>query len=154
MKDVKDYVCTLEQAKRLKELGVNQDSLYMYNLWTHDDGSFETELVATSFLKKLMGITRGVTFNMADVSQDEYPRWAAFTSQELAEIISNQCRYFIQKDGFNTFYALDRRAEYGIEFRHELIRYELPLKNIKSEAQVRAEFLIYLLENTNEKTQM
>ena len=31
MKKLKDYACTFKQAKRLKELGINQDSLFCYN---------------------------------------------------------------------------------------------------------------------------
>jgi hypothetical protein len=41
MKEFKNYTCTLEQAKKLKEFGIEQDSLF---LWEHKIGKIKKNL--------------------------------------------------------------------------------------------------------------
>lgn len=63
MKEIKDYVCTFPQAKRLKELGVEQESLFC--IYTNGEIILGKDPIALS----------------------------AFTSQELAEIIKKYVSY-------------------------------------------------------------
>lgn len=123
MKDIKQYTCTLDQAKKLKDIGVYQDSFHYYC-------PIELPVCGNNILY-------GIEF------MPKYPShlsYSAFTSQELAELIDEvvlelgsqwkQDKQLIVKSYYFIFY-LDG----------------LVIKEIKSksEAQARAEFLINLL---------
>lgn len=126
MKNIEDYVCTLAQAEKLKELGVEQDSLY----WWNGTG---------------IGM---VTLNneKADWSENilQYKSYSAFTSQELGEIIATTgtglCNDMVKKSSDEEFYFFDIYDTY----EHKIL---FVTNYAKTEAQARAEFLIYLLEN-------
>lgn len=68
-KEIESYVCSFEQAKKLKDLGVEQDSLFW---WTHN--------------KKLISWK---IMNRKPEPIDRYDFCSAFTSQELEGLIMN-----------------------------------------------------------------
>jgi len=130
MKDIQQYVITIEQAKRLKELGVEQNSLYF---WFQDTQHPIAMLIPYNqrfeegFLREYL--------------------YSAFTSQELGELIS-EIHYFPWKqqilrkptgDLHTTFHEI-----YEI---NEFIPDDVDIYN---EAQARAEFLIHLLTKDKE----
>lgn len=69
--ELKDQVCTLEQAKRLKELGVGQDGYF----------SWASDIVHGVIIRPI----RAYTINSTD-----RPFYAAFTASELGEILPSE----------------------------------------------------------------
>jgi hypothetical protein len=76
MKQIKDYVCTLEQAKRLKELNVEQDSLYWYSKININVKEFTLSINKEFY--------EGINYS-------------AFISQELGELIFAHLKLFPYK---------------------------------------------------------
>lgn len=123
MKQLENYVCTLEQSKKLKELEVEQDSLFYWIA----DGNLSAQLVRDpKFVEAL-----------------ELSCWAAFTSQELGKLIREFLPYFSHLNGgsFGEFLYIGNK-DGSCNMVHSSI---FPTENT-NEAQARAEFLIYLLE--------
>jgi hypothetical protein len=125
MKNLENYVCTLEQSKKLCELGVEQSEALYH--WVEGNYLMRNE-------------------ERNDMPPNWYPSkriGAAFTNQELGELINDEIseyNYSIwQECTANPFCWMK-------EVDCNLLVFE---KTSKSEAQARAEFLIYLLENKN-----
>jgi hypothetical protein len=132
MKNLENYVCTLEQAKRLKELGVEQDSLFIYMQSFHE-----------------------AIYTLVNANNNFLPRpedYSAFTSQELGEMISTlfpdlRVAQTLKKD---REYESDEKEGYLFLKEHcsgmWLECAEIYTSYANTEAQARAEFLIYILE--------
>lgn len=125
MKQIENYVCTPGQAKRLKELGVEQESLYYFCTQESDADLRKRYISATEESHKQSSLD-SMTWLHADIElrpkillTRKVDSYSAFTSQELKELIDE-----IDTAPDTYFYS-----------------------SLKSEAQWRAEFLIYLLEN-------
>jgi hypothetical protein len=125
---IENYVCTLEQAKRLKELGVEQNGLFH---WVENKSS---------------------AFVTTPLSEPSDKTISAFTSQELGEMISIsfpelRVAQTLKKD---TEYEDDEKEGYLFLEEHcsgmWLECAEIYTSYENTEAQARAEFLIYLLE--------
>jgi hypothetical protein len=122
--DLQNQVCSLESAKKLKELGVKQESLFY---WQH----------LTDF-----SISKGMDFKpelnykkQGYAGASIWEETSAFTVAELGEMLP--------KD-----YCLSGKTEYGEPFR----AFWCGLENIswfwdETEAEARALMLICLLEN-------
>lgn len=84
MKELKNYVCTLEQGKKLEELSVGHNSLFY---WIYNGKS------GYSNLKLNIEIDKKNNFAIKEKINDDgwidYKVCPAFTSQELIEIIVN-----------------------------------------------------------------
>lgn len=123
---LENYVCTLEQAKKLKELAVKQEDALYY--WV-GDGYLERN-------EEKPWLFQGYESNER--------LGAAFTSQELCELIDE----FVDKnDNFWTYKKVFGKDK---SFYYFFIDYEKDSRisfTFNSEAQARAEFLIHLLEN-------
>lgn len=128
-------VVSLELAKKLKELGVKQES---YFAWFYDDGMSEWEL----------------SRYQDDWPKDEWPandirQYSAFTVAELGELLpvafadsemrSIAVNFGRYSGGWSVGY------KYLVKRRGE--KQTLHRKQAASEADARAEMLIYLLEN-------
>lgn len=117
---LEDQVCSLELAKKLKELGVKQDGLFTWYEW---NGSY---------------IVRFVDWSPEISGQMPY---SAFSSAELGEILPNNIneRYLTchtcSRNGWWASYS-DGREEHDITVFWG-----------NSEANARAKMLIHLLEN-------
>jgi hypothetical protein len=129
MKEIEKYVCTLQQAKRLAELGVEQNSLFYWNCCVEP----------ASVLPDI-------------VFEKNKPIYSAFTSQELGEL--NE----ITKGWFNQLRVIDTSNKHlGFSFNHfvhenNISRTVTSVNSFfTSEAQARAEFLIHLLDNKEVK---
>ena len=122
--DLKNQVCSLELAKRLKELGVKQESL-----WWWRDGA---------------GVCLRCTLYPAQFdTQDVYQAYAAFTVAELGEMLP-----FDPRDDQDDIvpHVNDNKKRHGkwtITYYAEGVYHEMA----PSEADARAAMLIYLLEN-------
>jgi hypothetical protein len=120
--NLEQQVCSLELAKRLKELGVKQDSLFYWHTGIVPQGLVTKEWVSER-----------------NVSASTY---SAFTVAELGELLPRK----ITKGGWDYFLICttggkikDIRYERDGESAHSLGEY--------TEADARAKMLIHLLEN-------
>ncbi len=120
---IEEQVTSLELSKRLKELGVKQESYFSHDL------------------------TRGLIANSKYVASHSQLEWiSAFTVAELGEMLpdfiesENQILCLIQKKVKETWYV---RYEY--QNKHSIRAIVNFQEN--SEANARAKMLVYLLEN-------
>ncbi len=118
---LEDQVCSLELSKRLKELGVKQDSLFY---------RFGDERQQYIFCKYYEQYSPNVNLNMAD-------GYSAFTVAELGEMLP---RGICQYDKLNSIYEPEFKtyAVFLPDTKHIITDY--------NEANARAKMLIYLLE--------
>lgn len=127
---LQDQVCTLEQAKRLKELGVEQVGAIFYH----------------SHIWNVSWQIRQARF-----ADESFPYFAAFTVAELGLMLPKEFQYkgtkcYIQIWLQNAagFSACINKIDWfdGQEIHPEIARHT----NFKSEAELRASMLIYMLE--------
>lgn len=123
-------VCSLELSKRLKELGVKQESAFQ---WVpYPDGSTK---YGEWYLQAVpMRDGKGI-YNMTGVS--------AFTVAELGELLPDIPHYRLRIEKIG--------SSWGVQFR--AVSYDAPHGEVlfawaaSTEADARAKMLIYLLEN-------
>lgn len=133
---LEDQVCSFESAKRLKELGVKQDSIW-YWLYNNEENSYigsPLQMISDEFLCDLTwdainGITHKV-YTYKDYNHDIY---SAFTASELGRLLKKY-------DGDKKIIWKRNRLDY-----HKESIYKRPVN--ENEAEARANMLIYLLEN-------
>jgi hypothetical protein len=117
---LENQVCSLELAKRLKELGVKQDSLFC---WTTD---LDIEFLPTDI-------------------RNDHVVIAAFTVAELGEMLPKEINgfFFTQIPTINNeWYLFYRHAFSTMNLDNEEI-----YSDDENEANARAKMLIYLIEN-------
>lgn len=145
MKDIKDYVCTLKQAKKLKELGVEQDSLFWFA-----ENAKKLMILKNIEKKQLIDLT---VINDDITVGSKYYFYSAFTSQELGELIDKNIKnehlieHSIQTNEFRIYninYAEPQTSYIDIDL--------LFTSTTSTEAQARADYFIYLLENNKSFT--
>ena len=122
--NLEEQVCSLELAKRLKELGVKQES-YFY--WTEYANGFELRPIG------IKGGLIGVMLEKAHIESRVIPKGciSAFTVAELGEML---------KEHINQFRSIDEKGAWCVWHPNTTRRH-------KNEAEARALMLIYLLEN-------
>jgi hypothetical protein len=160
-KILKNYTCTLEQAKRLKKLGVQQDSLSWYaipdslistyiDIYENTFIAYETgETKRLPNYKYTIDIPREIhvlSYNDIKWLNNEMSVYceilcSAFTSQELGELISNLCDA-LKEGWYQTMELKTKIDDYYFWVDGEIV-FSI---GSPSEAQVRAAFLIYKLE--------
>lgn len=135
---LEQQVTSLELSKKLKELGVKQDSLYRWWQEEKNFGKFSIEC--------------GSTIGISDSRRGEcIPMYSAFTVAELGEMLPEKIRRKVEYSGETENYFLEIYPSEDIwEVRYQYYYYE-PSDSFKekdkSEANARAKMLIYLLEN-------
>jgi hypothetical protein len=141
MKQLENYVCTLTQAKRLKELGIEQDSFVEQNslfYFTPEELTFDATYEESQY-QKYNSDYEGIIITTVYLSEwdNSLSSIPAFTSQELEELIVKEL------GPFTTFTqsVANESMFYFILSEQNDVKY-----NYDSEAHARAEFLIYLLE--------
>lgn len=134
---LEDQVCSLELAKKLKELGVKQES-YFY--WSCD------HINTTQH-----GLSR---YNLHDGIESNSENWSAFTVAELGEIlkdirfpmgtwIGEKCYQFLSIKCSMLSVWLQHDFDAGFSEKQETV-----FKAVNdTEANMRAKMLIYLIEN-------
>lgn len=120
--ELKDIVCSLEHAKRLKELGVKQDSLFYWDAW-YVGGKFRNADLAAS----RMGYENNETLSCENYS--------AFTASELGEMLPAMISTIRETDGHWSFVHGDN------------ISIDIKSFPIYKEVDARAQLLIHLIEN-------
>ena len=137
-------VCSLELAKKLKELGVEQESVF----WYVDVDGYDSELVIEEYLIP----KKGFFFN-----KKEKGGISAFTGAELGEMLPKQIEYKVSDYGDRAGYrSLDLKCGKAIINDGWYVLYSDPhTSNLvpvygtyeTTEADARAKMLVYLIEN-------
>lgn len=123
---IEQQVVSLEYAKKLKELGVRQDSLFSWVLKRHWESKENMMMeVAPVYCLEQRGSFTGI------------PDFSAFTVAELGEMLPSHHPTTKKVDG--TWFT-------SVWFEHAL-PYKAPEFTEDTEADARAKMLIYLLEN-------
>lgn len=141
--DIQKQVCSLELAKKLKELGVKQESLFYWSKGIGEGSILLGEPDNFNLEPKPMVDT-------ADLKV----RYSAFTVAELGEMLPDEVRFEYRDENeygkrwkLNTFKAREEiwRVEYEWKnnFQFDVRR----AVEAETEADARAKMLIYLLEN-------
>jgi len=117
-KKIEDYMCTVEQSKRLKELSIAESSLFFWWTWFGDDL---------------------YTISTQELKINDHEAYPAFTSQELGELISE----LLQTDWSQSITLKTKIDDYYFYVEGALV-FDT---GAALEAQARAKFLIYLLEH-------
>lgn len=130
---LEDQVCSLELSKKLKELGVKQESYFYwhYTVYTHDPFGWR--------------IIHDDQLNILAEKKDENVM-SVFTVAELGEILPKE----ITINNIHYFYTqipCKDLKTWSIFYRNDMCG--MPNCDVydKSEANARAKMLIYLLEN-------
>lgn len=132
---LEDQLVSLELAKKLKELGVKQDSLFYYRAWENPlGGIFKESDVKDDF----WGI---YYFNNKESLSRDFDL-SAFSVAELGEILKGKHHDFVHFSGTFWNYAWKEWESLAEDQNGEEVVSQCNLK----EADARAKMLIYLLE--------
>jgi hypothetical protein len=129
---LEDQVVNLELAKKLKELGVKQDSLFYYQNNPYSDGEECIDLMVNEYSSEA---GENVIMN-TESDNDNHPKYSAFTVAELGKITSNSFNEWAE--GYN-------KSDSEWYFKYRIDKSYLSCQ--KNEANARAEFIIHLIEN-------
>ena len=142
---LKNQYCGLELAKRLKELVVRQESLFVW-IWDAVKKSFVLELDKDVNNKSSGGLLYGARIY-----------YSAFTVAELGEMLPQKVHFSFMENNTNSFLFCQKYS-----FNHFMVMYGFELagyshgqgglivqcsESATTEADARAKMLIYLLEN-------
>lgn len=130
--NLEDQVCSLDSAKRLKELGVKQESLWW---WCLPPMNIKTELLFRG-IYHMYSPAEGTSFKKSTFGDDT--NWySAFTIAELGEMLPKV--YITWRDTLvgDEWWLCDDRTKGSTD----------TYQYAKTEADVRAKMLVYLLEN-------
>lgn len=142
-------VSNLELSKRLKELGVKQESIYTWvesfgDNKTYKDGTKDGEYKLTDFCRCVSN------YYARGYESDIHPMYHAYTVAELGEMLPDM---FIWADGSKVQIASGKIIEKIDQNKWATIivpadpRHRLHIEKAETEADARAKMLIYLLEN-------
>lgn len=134
---IEDQVCTFEQAKRLKQLGVDQDGLFCYISKVNADDTVNHSEANVMLDSEAAGNVWSSLY--------EHHRFSAFTVAELGVMLTKVPQE-IRPRGFKGEFIEDKWVvTYKVgegEKPRVLVRYEL-------EAEMRADLLIRILEGND-----
>ncbi len=153
---LEQQVCSLDLAKRLKELGVRQESLFYWRLGYHTSEKFDkgvslgkegiiSDKYELTYDPKPRYTTANVKWNQRDLAILEESEVAAFTVAELGEMLPTA-------RGFSYLVTVKSRVSKTKHFWkcfyfHAEEGGEIDAVMADTEADARAKMLIYLLEN-------
>jgi hypothetical protein len=135
-----DQVITLEQAKRLKELGIDQQNATYYFYEQIVNGKTSYPIKPMQIIAESPTIETNEELKEALSGKIKNEVYAAFTVAELGQLLPDDVgnQRYLLFDKFKGVY----RSWYG-----ESVFHHLHEQKSASEAQSRAAMLIYLLEN-------
>lgn len=139
--ELNHQVCSLEWAKKLKDLGVKQESLFYYQNNPYNDGQDCIDLM----VKEWKGENSQNVIMNSECENDDHPKYSAFTVADLGEILKMFVIFnnkHLDIDSYITydFYNLVLKQTKSIDFESHYIKE-------KTEANARAKILIHLIEN-------
>ncbi len=132
---LEDQVCSFELAKRLRKLGVKQESLFWWVPWLREEYPKNHPVKAVETENFHVG-----EYNPADFKK----KYAAFTIAELGEMLPitvHTTRFEMGYPWQSHYKVLDLTESLSpkLEYKHH--------EAANSEADARAKMLIYLIEN-------
>jgi len=127
--NLEDQITSLEISKRLKELGVKQESLWMWRKYSLCDGP-----------KLFLSPSKGT--ELAVLSGKLEYEYRAFTVAELGEMLPMELKTEIYFE--TTRYA---KGRWMVTYRKREAGHPFILTEEATEANARGKMLIYLLEN-------
>lgn len=130
---LEDQVCSLELSKRLKELRINKDSLFVW-----------ISIIKTGF--NFIKLRESFEPDGEDIGAYSYP---AFTVAELGELLFEKANENIEKTGYFDFTTEMVYRTMGDFYRLTNNFFE-NIIDASKEADARAILLIYLLERLTE----
>jgi hypothetical protein len=149
--ELEKQVCSLELAKKLKELGVKKRGAFTWVLCTESE-EYKLETFSTQFRGAIhnyyaMGYdgSDGVTRNAPKGFGEMFP---AFTVAELGEILPQILK--ISKTSYQLFVSVALDKQWFVVYANEMDYHDnAPIKFMMchNEADARAKMLIYLIEN-------
>lgn len=147
--EIEKQVCSLELAKRLKELGVKQDSLchwlnipHITHMKLNDDGTVFVNENGESFVDRIEYIQKiGNPFSY-NISKDDC--WSAFTVAELGMLLNGAHNKDLK---YGAFYDHGDDIWVCWEDEYGLYNKEGNFIYADTEADARAKTLIYLIEH-------
>lgn len=143
---LEQQVASLELSKRLKELGVEQESLF-YHFGTNKTADDS----AVSFLNKAT-VPDGFIIAQNYLQLSDYPcnrpngeKYSAFTVAELGELLPHKLD--CQSDSINAGWISSQKHIINNEVKWDCCYVGKNIEWSDTEADCRAKMLIYLLEN-------
>jgi len=130
--ELKDQVCSLILAKRLKELGVEQDSYFYY--YNRSPKGEESDWIITDLNDYML------------FSSSNHEEFSAFTVAELGEMLPES----LNLEGIGDYIFITKGHEknkWSIVYRRGNGDFVCGFSTESSEADARANMLIYLIEN-------
>lgn len=142
--EIENQICSLEQAKKLKELGITQNSLfYHYKQIFNGKPSFKIYPMQYEHFGRLVNCE---TIERALYGESKNEVYSAFTVAELGLMFPP---VNISKGEFITF-SKGSKNSWMVDISHEkcpaLPKKYLPLNKDYTEAEIRAATIIYLLD--------
>ncbi len=147
-----NQVSSLEPSKKLKELGVKQDSLYYWSSnelhvkLNKDNSNSQVYIVKTSDFSEW--------YEESEFRESFNDYYSAFTVAELGEmlpdILQENMEDFMSDKSSNEYrvwYADGNSSDYPYNFQGKGNEDNIPAQIDASEADARAKMLIYLIEN-------
>lgn len=142
-------VCSLELAKKLKELGVKHESLFY---WKYSQGRGNDQVVPMERIIESEYFNYYQAYTVAELGE-MLPRYIADADQPLSGVKGKQYHLIIESlgDDYSSDNKIDGwRIRYGgtkikIDSEHKLN--SAGIYYVSTEADARAKMLIYLLEN-------
>lgn len=128
--NIEGQVCSLELSKRLKELGIKQESLFVW-----------ISIIKTKF--DFIKLRESYEPDSESVGAYNYP---AFTSEELGDIIFQKNYDYLEEMGYLNIITemLDRIDGFWYRLTNNLTDHII---DERTEADARARLLIYLFES-------
>jgi len=137
--NISDQVCSIELAQKLKQLGVKQESLFYWQNQPYNDGTDDIVLM----INEIHNDRNSNTIINTECETDDHPKYAAFTVAELGAMLPYEVneRFLIIEKCFCNLWQLKYSDE---DYLRESVIVEI---KDESEANARAQMLIYIIEN-------
>lgn len=132
---LESQVCSFDLAKRLKELGVKQDSLFYYQNNPYNDGE---ECIDLMIVEEFSKNNENLIIN-TECENDDNPKYSAFTVAELGKMLPKSL-WTPTSENLMHCRPANRLGFWCVVYNTKVWTEE------KTEADARAQMLIYLLE--------
>jgi hypothetical protein len=136
---LENQVCSLEYAKRLKELGFPQDSLFYWVRWKL---SWQVRDLSPKMNKDIEKLLKPKFKDIEKTSPEEFV--SAYTVAELGELLPNPLDLSTKKEIKHLFFGSEHVGGYWECGSEKMLDYTF---EAKTEADARAKMLIWLAEN-------
>lgn len=152
--ELKNQVCNFELSKKLKELGVKQESLFYWRLGYSTSESFDNGVslgkqghfrdYELSYYPKPRYTTADVKWNENDLRKLNETEVSAFTVAEQGEMLPTYL-WFMNQETYIRFWRNNAGDYHYAGYATNVVLFSV--EDATTEANARAKMLIYLLEH-------